>query len=296
MVNDSKGVVRYSSVEDIGYINMLLYGPFGSGKTILAASAQNCPETANVLVADAEGGFKSIRDFGYKVDSYRINTFKAFNKLYEFARTHCKLRDIYLTADPNSKEYADARAKLIKLEAWMKEMPEAKITEPKVYQTIIVDSLTEVQKYAMYHILGIDINEVALDQDINIPKIQDWGKNAEMIRMLVRAFRDLDMHTIFTTLDATDKDESDGKIMIAPSLPGKLSKEVPAFVDIVGYMHVVPNKTQPDKPQRMLQVQPMGKYNAKSRYKSLGVYVEDPTITKMIELIKAGEKSIAQAK
>lgn len=295
MAND-KNTSKFTSVEDIGYINMLIYGPFGTGKTILAASAQDCPETANVLVADAEGGFKSIRDFGYKVDSYRINTFKAFNSLYEFARTHCKLRDIYLTADPNSKEYADARAKLIKLEAWMKGKPEESITDPKIYRTIVVDSLTEVQKYAMYHILDIDINVVALDQEMGIPKIQDWGKNAEMIRMLVRAFRDLEMNTIFTTLDTTDKDETDGKVMIAPSLPGKLSKEVPAFVDIVGYMHVVPDKNQPDRPRRMLQVQPMGKYNAKSRYKSLGTYIEDPTISKVVALIKAGEQANAVAK
>lgn len=284
--------VRFSGVNDLGYINMLIYGPFGSGKTLLAASAQECPEFANVLFADAEGGFKSIRDFGYQVDSYRINTFKAFNKLYEFAKTHCKLRDVFMNLQnkKDSPEYEAARQRLIKLEAWMKEVPEESIKEPKIYRTIVVDSLTEVQKYAMYHILGIDINEVALDQDISIPKIQDWGKNSEMIRMLVRAFRDLDMHTIFTTLDSSEKDETDGKIAITPSLPGKLSKEVPAFVDIVGYMHVVPNKNQPDNPQRMLQVQPMGKYNAKSRYKSLGVYIEDPTISKMFALINADRK------
>lgn len=284
--------VKFSGVNDLGYINMLIYGPFGSGKTLLAASAQECPEFTNVLFADAEGGFKSIRDFGYQVDSYRINTFKAFNKLYEFAKTHCKLRDVFMNLQDKkgSPEYEAARQRLIKLEAWMKEVPEESIEEPKIYRTIVVDSLTEVQKYAMYHILGIDINEVALDQDISIPKIQDWGKNSEMIRMLVRAFRDLDMHTIFTTLDSSEKDETDGKMTITPSLPGKLSKEVPAFVDIVGYMHVVPNKNQPDNPQRMLQVQPMGKYNAKSRYKSLGVYIEDPTISKMFALINADRK------
>lgn len=280
--------VVYSDLDDLGYINMLIYGPFGSGKTILAASAELCDETSHALVADAEGGFKSVRDFGYRVDSFKINTFKAFNGLYEFARTHAKLRDIYKVTDPDSKEHKEAATKLITLEAWLKKKPVESITTPTLYNTMIVDSLTEVQKYAMYHILGVDINVVALDHDVSIPKIQDWGKNAEMLRMLVRAFRDLDMHTIFTALDHTDKDESDGKIMVAPSLPGKLSKEIPAFVDIVGYMHVVPNKLKPDQPQRMLQVQPMGKYNAKSRYKALGTYIEDPTIKKMVELIKNG--------
>lgn len=282
-------MVKFTQPDTFDWINMLVYGPFGSGKTILSATAQLHEETKETLFIDAEGGSKSIRDQGIKLNIFRINTFPAFNKLYEFCRTHSKLRDMYLAVDPKSSEGTDLQSKLIKLESWIKEIPEDKIKKPTLYRTVVIDSLTEVQKYAMYHILGIDINKVALDEDVTTPQIQHWGKGAEIIRMLVRAFRDIDMHTVFTTLDQTVKDESDGSISVKPSLPGKLPDEVCGFLDIVGYLHVKQDpKTK--EPVRVLQVQPIGKYHAKSRYKVLGNYVEEPTIPKILNLIKGEEK------
>lgn len=283
-------LVRYESDDFFQYLNLLIYGPFGAGKTILAATAEQCEITKSVILADAEGGRKSISEFGIKgIEGFRINTFKGFNKLYEFCRSHTQLRDGY-QAEVNKQSTAakDFLGKMIKLEAWLREAPEDTTKLPKLFYTVLIDSLTEVQKYAMYHILGIDINTIKLTDEIAIPQIQHWGKNAEMIRLLVRSFRDLDMHTIFTTLDQADRDEFDGSISITPSLPGKLAKEVCAFLDIVGYLHVTIDP-QTKQPKRVLQVQPAGKINAKSRFPSLGVAVENPTIGKIVEKIKTAK-------
>jgi len=289
-VHMASGVIKYTPTEDIGYVNMLIYGPFGSGKTILAATAQQCPEMANVLFVDGEGGIKSIRDFGIAgVDTIRINNFPAFNKLYEFLKKHAHFRDIVLSTAKDDPVHQQAWQNLIKLESWLKGKTEEEIAEPRLYQTVVLDSLTEIQKYAMYHILGIDINQIALDADPVMPQIQHWGKNAEMIRLLVRAFRDLEMHTIFTTLDTVDKDERDGSVMVGPSLPGKLSREIPAFLDIVGFMHVLKDPADPKLLRRVLQVQPQGKYNAKSRYKSLGTAIEHPTMAKIFKTILSSQ-------
>lgn len=287
--NPQPTLIPFKSLGDYDYINAIFFGPFGAGKTVLAATAQSCPYTGNALYASAEGGHSSIRDFGIKVDIFRINTFKAFNRLYEFARNHANLRDLYWSLDDKDPKKAEVKSNLLKLKAWLMEKTEEEIlklnpAEPVLYQTVIVDSLTEVQKYAMYHILNIDINTVSLAQEMPIPQLQHWGKNSEMIRMLVRAFRDLKMHTFFTALDSIEKDERDGSIMILPSLPGKLGKEVCGFLDIVGYLHVRENPDNKE-PQRVLQVQPAGKWNAKSRYRALGTYIVDPTVGKMVELI-----------
>lgn len=282
--------------EEIDYINMLVYGPFGVGKTVFAATAQLHDATANVLYISAEGGDKSIRDFGIKVDIFRINTFKQFNRVYEFLRNHAKLRDMYLLAAPDSTEQQNIKENLLKLKAWLRQISVEEVlrlnpNEPVLYRTAVVDSITEVQKYAMYHILGVDLNTVSLDNEIAIPQLQHWGKSSEMIRMLIRMFRDLKMHTIFCALDQTVKDEKDGSVSILPSLPGKLAQEICGFLDIVAYMLVKPVAAQNGAApgvQRYMQVQPSGKINAKSRYRALGTYIQDPTVGKIVELISKG--------
>lgn len=279
--------------EELDFINLLVYGPFGVGKTVFAATAQQHPETANVLYISAEGGDKSIKDFGIRVDIFRINTFKQFNRVYEFLRNHAKIRDMYLEAVEGSPEKLSYKESLLKLKAWLMQttienVVKANSAEPVLYRTAVIDSITEVQKYAMYHIMGIDLNTVSLDTEVAIPQLQHWGKSSEMIRMLIRMFRDLKMHTIFCALDQTVKDEKDGSISILPSLPGKLAQEICGFLDIVAYMQVRSTPAQGDKPagvQRYLQLQPSGKINAKSRYRALGTFIMEPTVGKMVDLI-----------
>lgn len=279
------------------YINAMFFGPFGSGKTVLAATAQTHPLTGNALYISAEGGHSSIRDFGINVDIVRINTFKQFNKVYEFCRNHAACRDKYIEAKtPEEKKLAEEN--LIKCHDWLVASVDPDLLmltdandKTKMYQSVIIDSLTEVHKYAMYYILGVDLNRTSLDIEPAIPQLQHWGKATEMIRMLVRAFRDLRMHSFFTALDNLEKDERDGSIMILPSLPGKLSKEVCGFLDIVGYLHVGADPNDKTKLMRSLQVQPSGKYNAKSRYMALGTFINDPSVGKMVEMIIQGKQA-----
>ena len=288
MIVDSKGAPQQQKTE---WLNMLIYGPFGTGKTVLAATAQLCPETQNVFYADAEGGTKSVRDFDIQVDVFRINTFTRFNRLYEFARNHSRMRDELETLIPGTDAYTVVYDNLRRLEAWVHELPQeealTRVPIPTIYRTIVVDSLTEVQKYCMYDILGVDINTADLSKENKQPEFKQWGINAEKMRLLVRAFRDLNMHTIFCCLDQTVKDEKDGSITIKPSLPGKLADEACGFLDIVGYIHTREETNAEGKKytRRLLQVQPAGKINAKSRYTALGQYIEEPTIQKLVDLI-----------
>lgn len=295
MILSSTGTPQSAKTE---WLNMLVYGPFGTGKTVLAATAQQCEDTKNVFYADAEGGTKSVRDFDIELDVFRINTFSSFNRLYEFARNHARLRDELEAQKVGTDAYKATYDNLRRLEAWVHEIPDEdaldRVKVPTLYRTIVVDSLTEVQKYCMYDILGVDINTAKLTDTNKQPEFKQWGINAEKMRLLVRAFRDIPMHTIFCCLDMTVKDEKDGSISIKPSLPGKLADEVCGFLDIVGYMHVT-EATDPEGKKylrRILQVQPAGKFSAKSRYMALGSYVEGPSIGKILGLINAKRKPV----
>lgn len=103
------------------------------------------------------------------------------------------------------------------------------------YRTIILDSLTEIQKFSMYNIMR-DLVDNDDERDPDVPGLREWGKNTEQIRRLVRGFRDLPYNVIFTALLKEEKDKR-GTIHKQPYLSGKLSAEVAAFLDIVTFMY-----------------------------------------------------------
>jgi hypothetical protein len=104
------------------------------------------------------------------------------------------------------------------------------------YKTVIVDSLTELQKFSMAEIMKAVVLKDS-ERDPDIASLREWGKTGEQVRRFVRAFRDLPCNTIFTALVSEDRDERTNTIKLRPSLPGKLKGEVAGFVDIVLYMY-----------------------------------------------------------
>jgi len=69
------------------YLNILIYGEPGVGKTVLAGSASNVKEMSPVLLLDIEGGTMSLNQAYKEVDVIRIKKWidlqKVYNKLYE---------------------------------------------------------------------------------------------------------------------------------------------------------------------------------------------------------------------
>ncbi len=208
LTKDTLGGLEVTTVsESPEFINMLVYGNPGVGKTVLAGSADAVPELRPVLILDVEGGTFSIRERYPDVDVVRVQTWPDMQKVYDA---------------------------LYKME--------------HEYQTVVLDSLTEIQKFSMYRIMASVLKEHP-DRDPEVPSIREWGKNIEQIRRLVRAFRDLPMNVVFTALAATDKDNKTGLVTTRPSLSGKLAMEVGGFVDILLYMYI---KRVDDDNQRLL--------------------------------------------
>lgn len=104
------------------------------------------------------------------------------------------------------------------------------------WKTVIIDSITETQKFGMYDIMERAVKKDS-DRDPDLPGIGEWGKSAEQMRRLIRAFRDLPMNTIFTALRQDTKNKFQ-HTTTQPDLPGKLAGQVPALVDEVLYMYV----------------------------------------------------------
>ena len=143
-------MVTASKPSRLGYINMLVFGDPGSGKTVFAGSADAYSETGRALFIDAESGTTSLYEFYPDIDVVQISSIQDFQDIYEFLRKHLKLAAIYEGRMAHKKiDKKDAKRRLIKLQAELYDVPEEKIKEPRIYNTVIMDTFTEMQKYVM---------------------------------------------------------------------------------------------------------------------------------------------------
>lgn len=154
------------------------------------------------------------------------------------------------------------------------------------YKTVVLDSVTEIQKFGMYAIMK-DLLSKDPERDPDLPGIQEWAKNTEQIRRLVRAFRDLPMHTIITCLAVDQQNDQGQVIRTYPNLSNKLALELPGFFDVVGYYYIreVRQEDGSMRQVRLLLTQSTQRVVAKDRL-GLPTLVEDPTMLKLTELTK----------
>lgn len=222
-------------------INALIYGRPGVGKTVLAGSAAAVDEMGPVLFIDIEGGTLSVRSRYPTVEVVRVDSWMSMQKVYDQLR----------------REKGGG------------------------FKTVVIDSLTEAQKFSMNEIMRT-VTNANPDRDPDIPGIKDWGKSIEQIRKMVRLFRDLPVHTIFTAHEATDKDERTGAVLVHPSLPGKLANEVAGFVDMVLYMY---KKAVDGTVTRLLLTDGTDTRIAKDRSDALPAVIQDPTMQTIYDYV-----------
>jgi hypothetical protein len=97
------------------------------------------------------------------------------------------------------------------------------------YNTVVVDSLTELQKVLCDHY--VDGKERLT--------LGDWGLIIDKTRRFVRHLKNLPMNVIVIALAEQKKDEECGRIYTVPSLNGKaLPHELAAYFDLVLYQYV----------------------------------------------------------
>jgi phage nucleotide-binding protein len=225
------------------YMNILIYGDSGVGKTRLAGSADAVPSMRKVLLVDVEGGSLTLEHTYPDIDLVRVKTWDQVQGVYDSL-------------------YAGGHG----------------------YNTVILDSLTEIQKFNMDQVmLAMLENDGKTDPDV--PSLREWGKNLNQMRKFVRAFRDLEMHTIFTALGQQQKTRL-GSMVKKPYLSGKLADEVAAFLDIVVYMY---KKQIGDDNLRLLLTEATDDVTAKDRTNKLPTVLQDPTMADILKYIGKNE-------
>ena len=148
------------------------------------------------------------------------------------------------------------------------------------FKTVVLDSITEIQKFGMYEIMKRTIENDS-ERDPDLPGIGEWGKNTEQIRRLVRAFRDLPMNTLFLALAQTNTDKRNNSLT-KPALSAKLSNEIAGFLDIVCYMY---KKTVEDEVKRVLLTAGTDEFIAKDRTDRLPPILEAPDMTTIYRIL-----------
>jgi hypothetical protein len=249
-------------IEEIyDYLNIILYGDFGVGKTWLAGSSVFVPGMRDILYISLEGGEKALKEIvkmcrAKGIDANKhvlvipVQSYKQYSYIYEFLKLHIQFRD------------NDDIVSLRKLEAQIRgrikgpdgeivivtpevqndvEIMEKLIPNPKKFYTVITDSLTEAQKYCMYQILGINPATQKLDAEPDSAEWKDWGKSREMIQFLIRRYRDLPLHSIFICSRDIEQD-AHKRFHYFPLLPGKLADDVRGLTDVVGYYDKIPQE------------------------------------------------------
>lgn len=229
------GLATRKPQSNLPFLNLMIYGDSGSGKTLLAGTAAFVKELSPVLFVDVEGGTLTLSHFGEDadIDVVRVEEWRHMQKVYD---------ELYAGKHP--------------------------------YKTVVIDSLTEMQKLAMSSVLG---SGQTIDAVGNIPEFKDWNINTEQMRRLVRAFRDLKMNSIFTCLSMEQQDPRRESVVIKkPALTKKLANEIPAFFDVLFYLWVKENKNGPNT--RHLQTDKTDRIVAKCRVQGVPESIENDDV------------------
>lgn len=183
--------------EDTNFINTIIYGDTGAGKTYLLGTALDYEPTSPFLILDVDGGSKTLRGKG--VDMVRPSSWKEIQDIYNFFR------------HDNHYYRALGIDSLTEL-------------QKKYSLGAILGDLKDVDDYA-------DLGSTV------VPTRQDWLKTGDQMRKFLRAFKWLSyikdggdrIHVFMTCLERIDEKRN----IIGPSFSGQLVSESGAYVDVL---------------------------------------------------------------
>jgi len=239
-------------------MNILIYGNQGSGKTYLAATAQDHKDMSPVLVLNTDGGLMTLAGRG-DIDAEDVTSVK-------------QLEEIFWKIQEQDPVY-------------------------KKYKTVIIDSVTELQSLNLLELVNKNIKKKNQQNTRTQDDIyqEDYGKSTTQLRRVFRMFRDCPINTIMIALPkykfppgATD---AATLAEVMPSLTTKLGDSLMGFVDFVWYLYT--EEDDKGKEVRKLLTRDHGVYRAKTRgirfAEALGLVYEGPTIPDLYDLFLDSE-------
>jgi hypothetical protein len=231
--------------EETDFLKILYYGREGVGKTSAAAHAANY---GRILVINAESGVKKkpLRDrLGINVEN--IKTWPPQNSKVQISNdTLLALHD---------KILLDLR------------------NDPKSWFAVVFDSITEIHQKLREQATDKRVRKVAgtdpdwIDRD-------DYGVMTSQMRKLVRRYRDLPTHVIFTALEVEDEKANTIRPAVTPALCN----------DLLGYVDVVARMGSPvgDYRARTLGTE---RIRAKDRFSHLPPVMIEPSFTRVLDYL-----------
>lgn len=207
---------EFQSLDEVEeFLKALFYGIEGTGKTTAAAFMANLPGDGDVIVINAEAGFKkgALRALG--VDTSRL---KIWTPPGDGIMTYDKLERLYYRTSARLRE------------------------NPGCVTGVIMDSGTEIsnkllEQAAMYWYNRDQNNYKKADDDKRdspeINELQDYGMMTNQVRKLLRKFRDLPCNFVMTALETEGKQEGEFAAKhAAPEFTPKLRVSVLGYVDV----------------------------------------------------------------
>lgn len=215
LTEETVGGLRVEPVtETAKWINILIYGFSGVGKTVLAGSASDVPEMSPVLILNLEGGTLSLKKTYPKVKAVSINTWAELQAVYD---------DIIAGKTKYKTVVLDSISEFQRLSM-----------HSIMHATVVND--TGQATLDKSHEWGTSVKEK--ERNIFVPAQREWGINLGQMRKMVRAFRDAPVNTIFTALATQQPDKRTGVWTNKPSLQGQSGNELPGFLDEVFYLYI----------------------------------------------------------
>jgi hypothetical protein len=231
--------------------NVLYYGDGGTGKTTDVASMANL---GPVIIVNAEAGLKAkaLRARGVDVSNIEIwpepgqaITFDGLEELHLECLRRCE------------------KGKLAGV-AW------DSITE--IHQALLAQATAHLTARA---------ERAGKERDRFSIELADYGLMTEMVRTLVRRFRDLPCHFAITALAKRQQDD-DGTVSYVPAVTPALVNDLIGWVDIVA--HTTVGAVGEREEYRGL-FRAVGKYRGKDRLGLLPKYLVDPTFDRIVAYV-----------
>jgi hypothetical protein len=224
----------------------LIFGPAGHGKTYLLGTAVFDERTCPIAVLDFEGGVLDV-----------LTGLPGEGTDWVHMPIH--------TWDDFNQAYERLRV------------------NDEGFRSAGVDSISETHIFALLNLL--EDGKPSREKEPDLIQQGDYGVALIQLRRLVRAFRDLPMHTFFTSHYRDEKDPREGLVKV-PSMAGKAAIEIPGLMTLVGYLALAENEE--GDVERILLLQNYAKIRTKVRM-PWGVEapdeILDPTVTKLLDAL-----------
>ena len=237
------------------HLNVLYWGREGSGKTSALAAAT---QLGKVLVINVEGGLKR-----HALQSQGINT-----------------TNLIVYPQPGEPiTYDGILQAAFQIKADLME-------DPNAWYLVVIDSITELNqlftdaasdsRISKMEANGNGRTLTLLDQ--MFVDRSDYGVSTNMLRKLIRIFRDLPVHFAMTALERRDVDEDTSKVAYGPAVSPAIQNSILGYVDVVLYCKAADE----DRPYFRALSKKVGTARAKDRLNVIPDVLVNPSFPRLV--------------